>query len=193
MPKIPMAERLEVLTRNEGWFGRAPKAFQDAVLSRCEWRVCPAGQMIYQATDEQADFCGVADGTVDFYSRFGAGDNPLLHIAHEGFWIGYGTVVAGERPRATMVARVDTLLACVPERVLRELLNARPEWWRVIATGILEYGDTAISAYVDALIPLEKQTARESRNQWVTGVPIVQCRSPVSPRTPAPARGWEAD
>jgi len=153
MPMIPMAERLEVLTRNEGWFGRAPKEFQDAILSRCEWRVCPAGQTIYQATDEKADFCGVADGTVDFYSRFGAGDNPLLHIAHEGFWMGYGTVVAGERPRATILARVDTLLACVPERVLRDLLNERPEWWRVIATGILEYGDTAIAAYVDALIP----------------------------------------
>lgn len=153
MPMIPMAERLAVLTRNEGWFGRAPKAFQDAILSRCEWRVCPAGQTIYQATDEKADFFGVADGTVDFYSRFGAGDNPLLHIAHEGFWMGYGTVVAGERPRATILARVDTLLACVPERVLRDLLNERPEWWRVIATGILEYGDTAISAYVDALIP----------------------------------------
>jgi len=67
--------------------------------------------------------------------------------------MGYGTVVAGERPRATILARVDTLLACVLERVLRELLNERPEWWRVIATGILEYGDTAISAYVDALIP----------------------------------------
>jgi CRP/FNR family transcriptional regulator, cyclic AMP receptor protein len=152
MPIIPITERLAVLTQNEGWFGRAPKEFQDAVLSRCEWKVCAAGQTIYQATDEQADFCGVADGTIDIYSRFGAGDNPLLHIAHEGFWIGYGTVVARERPRVTVVARVDTLLACVPERVLRELLGARPDWWRVIATGILEYGDMAISAYVDSLI-----------------------------------------
>jgi|GEM_PF-3356856 len=153
MPKIPMAERITVLTRNDGWFGRAPKEFQDAVLSRCEWRVCAAGQAVYQATDEQAPFCGVADGTIDFYSRLGTGDNPLLHIAHEGLWMGYGTVVARERPRATIVARVDTLLACIPERVLRELLGARPEWWRVIATGILEYGDMAIAAYIDSLIP----------------------------------------
>jgi len=36
---------------------------------------------------------------------------------------------------------------------LEGLLGARPEWWRVIATGILEYGDTAISAYADSLIP----------------------------------------
>ena len=45
------------------------------------------------------------------------------------------------------------MLACVPERALRELLGARPDWWRLIATGILEYGDLAISAYVDSLIP----------------------------------------
>jgi CRP/FNR family transcriptional regulator, cyclic AMP receptor protein len=151
--KIPTSERLAVLTNNAGWFGRAPKEFQDAVLSRCEWRVCAAGQTIYQATDEQADFCGIADGSVDIYSRFGVGDNPLLHVVHEGFWIGYGTVVARERPRVTAVARVDTLLACVPERILRKLLGARPEWWQVIATGVLEYGDMAISAYVDSLIP----------------------------------------
>ena len=152
MPMIPLSERLAVLTHNDGWFGRAPKEFQDAVLSRCEWKLCAAGQTIYQATDEQAGFCGITDGAVDIYSRFGAGDNPLLHIAHEGFWIGYGTVVAREHPRVTALARVDTLLACVPERVVREFLGARPEWWRVIATGILEYGDMAISAYVDSLI-----------------------------------------
>lgn len=150
---MSMSERISVLTQNEGWFGRAPREFQDAVLSRCEWKVCTAGQTIYQATDEQADFCGIADGAVDIYSRFGAGDNPLLHIMHEGSWIGYGTIVARERPRVTAVARLDTLLACVPERVLRELLGARPEWWQVIATGVLEYGDLAISAYADALIP----------------------------------------
>ena len=36
MPKIPMAERIVVLTRNDGWFGRAPKELGDAVLSRRE-------------------------------------------------------------------------------------------------------------------------------------------------------------
>ena len=106
MPRIPISERLAILTQNEGGFGRAPTEFQDAVLSRCEWRAFGAGQTIYRATDEQADFCGITGGSVDIYTRFGVGDNLLLHIVHEGFWIGYGTVVALERPRLTAVARV---------------------------------------------------------------------------------------
>jgi CRP-like cAMP-binding protein len=152
MSSIPMSERLAILTRSEGWFGRAPKDFQDAVLSRCQWVTCPAGQAIYQTTDEHVRFCGIVDGQIDMYSRFGAGDNPLLHIAHEGFWIGYGTVVAPGKPRVTAVARGDTLLACLSERALRALLDARPQWWELIASGMLEYGDIAISAYADSLI-----------------------------------------
>ncbi|MBI1285652.1 MAG: helix-turn-helix domain-containing protein [Thiobacillus sp.] len=152
MTKIPISDRLAILSCHEGWFGRAPKEFQEAVLSRCRWRVCPAGETIYAATDETALCCGVVDGSVDVYSRFGAGDNPLLHIVHEGVWLGYGTVVAWGEPRLTAVARVDTLLACLPENVLKGLLGARPEWWRIIAAGILEYGDMAIAAYADSLI-----------------------------------------
>jgi CRP/FNR family transcriptional regulator, cyclic AMP receptor protein len=152
MPGIPTAERLAILTDNEGWFGRAPREFQEAVLSRCAWVTCAAGQAIYRATDTHIRFCGIVDGAVCIYSRFGAGDNPLLHVVHEGFWIGYGTVVASGEPRVSAVARVDTLLAGIPDRTLRALLDARPEWWEVIANGIMEYGDTAISGYADSLI-----------------------------------------
>lgn len=149
---IPISERLAILTRNEGWFGRAPQEFQDAVLSRCEWTVRPAGKAIFDFADHQEHFCGIVDGAVEFYSRLGAGDNPLVHIAHEGFWLGYGSFAAREPPRVAAVARVDTLLASVPERHMRALLEARPEWWRVIATGAFEYGDLGVSGYADALI-----------------------------------------
>lgn len=151
--EMPIAERLSVLVRNEGWFGRAPKPFQDALLERCEWHTRDAGQPVYHAAHQHADLFGIVHGTVDFYSRFGGGDNPLLHLLHEGSWIGQGVVVSGQPPRGTVVARVDTLLARVPRRVLLDLLHARPEWWRVLAGAVLEYGDTAISALVDLLIP----------------------------------------
>lgn len=153
MPEIPIAERVALLTRSEGWFGRAPREFQKAILAHCEWTVGSAGQPVYQTADERADLVAVVDGTVEIYSRFGIGDNPLLHLAHEGFWAGYGSVIAGEAPRATIIARVDTLLARVPRRTLHELLAARPEWWRVMSTAAMEYGDIATAAFADLLIP----------------------------------------
>jgi CRP-like cAMP-binding protein len=152
MPSVAIPERLAILKGNEGWFGRAPQAFQDAVLARCEWTEWRAGKTIFDFADRQEHFSGIVDGSVEIYSRFGAGDNPLVHVAHEGFWIGYGSFAARERPRIAALARVDTLLASVPERRMRGLLDARPEWWRVIATGVLEYGDLSISAYADSLI-----------------------------------------
>ncbi len=153
MPEIPIAERVALLTGSEGWFGRAPKEFQRAVLARCEWIVCSAGQPVYQTADERADLVAVVDGTVEVYSRFGVGDNPLLHLAHEGLWAGYGSVITGESPRATLIARVDTLLARVPRRAMQEVLAARPEWWRVLSTAAMEYGDITIAAFADLLIP----------------------------------------
>jgi len=152
MPEMPIAERIAVLTDNEGWFGRAPKAFQEAVLARCEWVELAAGQPIHRATDAHSHLIGVADGMVEIYSRFGAGDNPLLHIAHEGFWIGYGPAVTGSPPQVTLVARVDTLLARLIMRSLKELLEARPEWWRVLADAAMQQGSMALAAYADTLI-----------------------------------------
>lgn len=152
MALIPIPERLAILKDNEGWFGRAPREFQDAILSRCSWVTCPAGRPIYQTSDTHVNFCGIVEGAVEIYSRFGAGDNPLLHIVHEGTWIGYGTVVGRSAPRVSAVACVDTLLAGIPDRILRALLKARPEWWEIIASGIMEYGDTAISGYADSLL-----------------------------------------
>lgn len=152
MSRLPIPERLAILKDNDGWFGRAPADFQDAVLGRCTWVTCPAGRSIYQTTDTHINFCGIVEGAVEVYSRFGAGDNPLLHILHEGSWIGYGTVVGRSAPRVSAVARVDTLMAAIPDRILRSLLAERPQWWEVIAIGVMEYGDTAISAYADSLL-----------------------------------------
>jgi CRP-like cAMP-binding protein len=152
MAELPLSERIAILKDNEGWFGRAPAAYQDAVLARCDWRHYPVGSPIYRAVDEHADMFGMVDGTVEFYSRFGTGDNPLLHLAHEGHWLGTASVLAQGPPRVTALARVDTLVARVPYGVLNEVLAARPEWWRVQGTAGLEYGDLGVSAFVDSLI-----------------------------------------
>jgi CRP-like cAMP-binding protein len=152
MKSMPLASRFAILTDNEGWFGRAAPDFQQAVLSRCVWREIPAGQHIYSASDAHADTCGIVEGTVEIYSRFGAGDNPMLHLTHEGSWIGYGSAIRGQVVRVTTMARTNVLLACVPWRETQDLLSLRPDWWRFFAGGALEYGDLAISAYADSLL-----------------------------------------
>jgi CRP-like cAMP-binding protein len=152
MKPMALAERCAVLTENEGWFGGAAPEFQQAVLSCCKWGEVTAGQPIYSASDVHADTCGVVDGTVEVYSRFGAGDNPMLHLMHEGSWIGYGAAVRGQVVRITTVARTKVVLARVPWRAMQELLRMRPEWWQFIARAALEYGDIAISGYADSLI-----------------------------------------
>lgn len=152
MRPIPLDERYTTLTDNEGWFGRAAPEFQQSVLSRCVWREVTAGKLIYSASDAHADTCGIVDGTVEIYSRFGAGDNPMLHLTHEGSWIGHGSAIRGQVVRVTTMARTNVLLACVPWREVQDLLSQRPDWWRFFAGGALEYGDLATSAYADSLL-----------------------------------------
>ena len=141
-----------MLKDNEGWFGQAPAAFQDAVLSRCEWRTVHAGSPVLRAVDEHADLVGVVDGAVEIYSRFGTGENPVLHFGHEGIWVGSGSIMTMGPPRLTVIARVDSLVARLSIRTTRELLAARPEWWQCLGNAGFEYGDLSISAYTDSLI-----------------------------------------
>jgi CRP-like cAMP-binding protein len=151
--EMAIAERVGVLERNEGWFGRAPQAFRDALLARCEWRRCAAGQPVHHAADEYVDLFAIVDGVVEFYSRLASTENPLLHLAYEGIWFGYGPVLTGQPSRMAATARTDTLLARVPLQTLQGVLSKHPEWCRVIAGGAIEYGDIAVQAFSDLMIP----------------------------------------
>lgn len=77
----------------------------------------------------------------------------MLNLTYEGSWIGYGSAFRGLPPRVTTMARTNVLLAHIPGRVMQDLLREHPEWWRFVAVGVLEYGDIAISAYADSLLP----------------------------------------
>lgn len=141
--RMPLAERHAVLTGNTGWFGQAPREFQQAVLALADWRVYRAGTTVYRGSDARADLFGFADGSVEVYPAAADSETPLLTLLHEGAWGGMGSVLTGAAPRLTMVARVNTLAACVPRVQVQRLLNERPEWWRVLGLAAMEYGDLA--------------------------------------------------
>jgi CRP-like cAMP-binding protein len=141
------------LTRHRGWFGRAPKAFQDAVLALCSWCPFEADEAIYWAADDSADLACTAEGTVAIYSRFGTGDNPLIHLAQPGFWFGAASFISGEARRVSAIARTDAVIGRVPARAMGQLLEKRPDWWRHVGMCALEYADLAVTGAVDAMIP----------------------------------------
>jgi CRP-like cAMP-binding protein len=151
--QMPIEERQRILKQSQAWFGRAPAEFQDALLARCEWRSYSPGQAIYRMSDTHSDLYGIADGTVEVFSRFGIGDNPLLHLLHEGLWVGHGALVSGGTPPLTVTARVQSTVAVVPQRTAYEVLAARPEWWRIFALAMLEAVAITATAYADSLIP----------------------------------------
>ena len=153
MSEMSVTERTAVLTSWEGWFGRAPREFQNELLARSDWYVCRAGQPVYQTADQRADLFAIVYGTVEIYTAFGNGDNPLLHLGHEGLWVGFGSIISGSAPQETIVARVDTLLARVRHHAVMEVLGSRPEWWRLIAAAAVEYGNITNAALSDLLIP----------------------------------------
>ena len=153
MDPMPIDERLRLLKQSAVWFGKAPAEFQDALLERCQWRTYSSGQAIYRTTDTHSDLYGIVDGTVEVFSRFGIGDNPLLHLLHEGAWVGHGALVSGGSPPLSVSARTEARIAVVPQRAAYELLAARPEWWRVFALAMLEAVAITATAYSDMLIP----------------------------------------
>ena len=150
MREMSVEERVAVLTSWEGWFGRAPQEFQKELLARF---VCRAGQPVHHTADQRADLVAVVNGTVEIYTGFGIGDNPLLHLGHEGLWLGFGSVISGAAPHETIIARIDTLLARIRHDAVMEVLRERPGWWRLMASAAAEYANITNSALSDLLIP----------------------------------------
>jgi CRP-like cAMP-binding protein len=153
MARGSTAQYASNLTAAGGWFSRAPKPFRDAVLDRCLWCPVQANETLYWAADKSDDLFCCAMGTVALYSRFGTGENPLIHLARPGYWFGAASFISGESRRVSAVARGDAVIARVPARAMTQLLDARPEWWSQLAACALEYADLSVIATIDALIP----------------------------------------
>jgi CRP-like cAMP-binding protein len=135
-----------------GWFASAPPEFQRALLAIARTRTLPAGSPLYHADSGGRDVFGVLAGVVSVSSRFSAIDAPFIHLFRAGDWSGMGPLFGARSRRASVVARTDVRLARVPADELEELLRRRPEWWPVLGSGVLEYGDISAQAAADMLI-----------------------------------------
>jgi CRP-like cAMP-binding protein len=155
--KLP-ASTTTLLANCEGWFGRAPHDFQRALLAAAEPASRAPGEAVYHASDRHADLYGIVEGCAEVYARAGAGDNPLLHLLHEGAWMGMGAAVSGTRPSLTLLARRPLILVRVRRPTLIQLLDAHPHGWRHFSCSLLEFADIAAGAFAD-------QTIRDPRRR----------------------------
>jgi len=158
-----------------GWFGRAPKDFQCAVMRLGSRLVFSRGAPVYHGGDHDADLYGIVSGCIDFTSRFSVADSPIFHISHAGTWFGVGPLVSGLPRRASATARTECTVLQVPAAALLNVLGDRPAWWREIAACAMEYGDVVSGAYADMQIP-------ESRRRCIAALlRACGCRNPGRP------------
>jgi len=149
---VDFNEGLDVLSRR-GWLADTPPDFGRALLARGRWRSYePSAVINLGGDDEEGDLFGVAAGSINIVTVFGAPGAPITHVAHAVFWFGYGPILRG-RPRvATVIARTDVHLARISQSSVLALLAERPEWWRHIGVLALEYGDISANIASDLMI-----------------------------------------
>jgi CRP-like cAMP-binding protein len=120
----------ELLTRI-GWLSRQSAAFQRALLEITDWRVVAPGETISRAGDETGGIWAIAAGQIGMMSGLGTTESPIGDIQLPGSWGGTGPIF--HKPRgADATARVESLLAFVPQPRLLRLLAANPIWWQAV-------------------------------------------------------------
>jgi CRP-like cAMP-binding protein len=132
MPTIdlPLADRIRILKDSDGWFGRAPGEFQDAILSRCEWRTARTGVPIFRAVDERVDLVGVVQGSVEIYTG-------LRHRRRSRQELADAPVTQGELAEMTNVSRT-TLLEILRRLEDKGIIEQRYRYIRVLDPAALD-------------------------------------------------------
>ena len=148
---VQPSELGEVLQR--GWLSRVPSDFRGVVIGLARRRSLEPGAAVFTSGGDDAAVFGIAVGAVEFTSRYGPVHGTPLHIGHPGFWFGFGPIVTGSPRRVSAFALKSTVLLEVPSRPLAEQLRNRPEWWRIMAAPLGEYGDMAAAAAADFQLP----------------------------------------
>ena len=115
------------------WFRSLPVELRDDLVSHAALLTIEKGQTLYRRGDRFDGLYAVLGGTLAFGSVGLDGKEALLAELGPTAWIGEISLFDGlPRPNdATAVSR--TLLLHVSEAALRDLLQARPAYWREFA------------------------------------------------------------
>lgn len=166
------------LLASYGEIAATPDDFKFALLGLARWDRYAAGEAITTAGDTDGDIFAVASGAVALTSTLGPLDAQLTHVLHPGDWFGIVPLFTGAPRNGSTVARTHSLIARVPRGPLDALLARRPDVWRHIGQLAAHYGDAAVGACVDLMIPDSRRRA------LATVLRLAGCRR----RTPAASR-----
>lgn len=142
-----------VAMRQSGWLSRAPTAFQDAVLSRCNWTRVAGGTTLTHGGDCEGGMYGVAHGVVEVTPAYGPADLPIIAISRAPYWFGILPVATGTARAVTVTTRGSCDVAIIPQAGLAALLAAEPIWWQQLTIQALEHFTSAAQVATDLLIP----------------------------------------
>lgn len=175
----------EAILRATGWLSLTPIEFQDAILAQCRWQWFGPGEAIVTAGDPDAPLIGIAAGAASVVTAVGPTDTPLTHVIYPGWWVGTVPLVSGLPTQNNTVARIPVYSAVVQQRIVRQLLELNPYWWRFIANVLLQYAEAAAIIAADLLI-------RESNRRCAASLlRIADCRLEGSRPTIAPVSQTE--
>jgi CRP-like cAMP-binding protein len=135
-----------------GWLSLLPADVRDAVLSIARIRRFSAGSAIFSAGDPPGGIHGVAFGVVALVYPDRASEMTLVHLTQPGTWLGQVSLLTEEPRRVTAQARSDVATCYVPLPPLRALLEANPQWWRLISLISVENLDLAIGGAEDLML-----------------------------------------
>jgi CRP-like cAMP-binding protein len=108
------------------WFGGLPSALQQGILERAVLRTFARGQTIQIEGDSGAGLTAILEGSVRFLLHVGDRDPSLMHVGGPGFWFGQLSVLDGEQPVVTALARTVVRAVVLTPLEFRRLATSEP-------------------------------------------------------------------
>lgn len=126
--------RADDVMRKFGWLSRQPERLRAEVLARSSRLHVKAGSIIYRTGEQCYAIYGLVDGVIDLHfanGRVGSTRTP-------GYWIGEAAAFLGAARHASIVAKTDVEVLCLPRADFEHLI-ADAEFCRCFASLTAEH------------------------------------------------------
>ena len=131
-----------------GWLSRVPEDFRTAILDETVFREARPDTALTRIGDERGDLVCIARGSAEIQFTTPHPEACAIHLVHAGFWSGCEPLL-GKRRYTSMRASTAVLWGIVPQPRLERLLHEQPQWWRHIASLIVDLNSLLTMCFAD--------------------------------------------